>query len=499
MDVEHPLKSGYGPDNEAHKQLQREVEDVITWHKNSIEMPPFAAGELIVIALICSSGTTAGKAMTDEDILRWIVTSFKFYNARMHDECSKRLHHLKVTSASRWSQLESSAGDDETANAEYPSIMSAVFRELLSVEGRADDEDLEGEADMALVVKGFFIAFHQDEVPLTENTPDQPPNPGDSPSPSRWYITNSQARMFLRKWLEPERKGRFDFFGLPAELRNRIYEDVLLYPLPGVQISSRSPPFVLKHIPNASTENLTWQATYRSPNLKWAAITTPNRTAFFRVCQQTFKEATPIYYGLNSFSFRQFRELALALQKLSPERVRQLKSLHIQMPVSHGRSMPKEKLEHLQLDTLTVGVWEGGLESGPAAFANYHCLLVIAARTKTVKFYYDGWDGYDEDGESDEDESDEDESAEDESDEGESAEDDESENEDDEDDESEDDESEGEGEGESENENEGSESEGDSSEADNERQVCKAFEAWFIDALETHKKQTVSIAGTTAK
>lgn len=139
--------------------------------------------------------------------------------------------------------------------------MSDESRFLFSSRGGVNDDDLRGAAAMDLVVKGFFTAFHENEVPVIQNKPDQSTKAGVPSEPSRWYTTNSQARMFLRKWLEPERKGHFDFFGLPAELRNHIYEEVLLYPLPGVRVTSKYSPLVLKHPPNASTEDLTWQAT----------------------------------------------------------------------------------------------------------------------------------------------------------------------------------------------------------------------------------------------
>lgn len=473
MSDERPLKSGYVPGYEARKQLQREVEDVIAPHKKDVQMPPFTTGELIVMALVCCDGTSAGKGMTDEDILRWIVTSFKFYNARMHEE---------------WLKLEFGAEDDEFVTAHYPETMSESFQFLLLSRGGVDDDDIRGMANMDLVVKGFFTTFYENEVPVIENKPDQPTEREDSPELARWYIINSQARMFLRNWLEPERKGHFDFFGLPAELRNRIYEDVLLYPLPGVQISSKLPPFVLKHMPNTSTENLTWQATYRNPRLTWAPITTPNRTAFLHVCKQAFQEAMPIYYGLNSFSLRTFEELALALQELSPERIRRLKSLHIQMPVSSERSMSKEKLRHMQLDILTVGVDETALEPRETAYARYYCLLRIAARTKKVKFYLDDWTGHDEceTDESEDEESEDEESEDDESEDNESGND---EDEDDEDENDESDDDEGDDDEGDDNDGEDDESEGDSSEEEeNEgKRICEEFEAWFVDALEAYK------------
>lgn len=93
MDDQHLPESSHVQSYEACKQLQREVEDVIAPHKKDVQMPPFTAGELIVMTLICCDGTSAGKAMTDESILRSIVTSFKFYNARMHEEFSKRFDH----------------------------------------------------------------------------------------------------------------------------------------------------------------------------------------------------------------------------------------------------------------------------------------------------------------------------------------------------------------------------------------------------------------------
>ncbi|KAI7502149.1 hypothetical protein KC367_g2367 [Hortaea werneckii] len=166
---------------DALQLLRNEIQQVIRPYTTADEEPPFPGGELVVMALVDTDEDTLPK----DRILRWVIDTFKYYRDVFID---KALQHLGP-------DLNFDIGSDE-----------GVFENITE-------------------------AFTEYELPIREGLATS-----KKCNTRVWSVTTQAARVYLRHWLEPERKGVFPFLGLPPEIRNNIYELLFTFPSSGIHV-----------------------------------------------------------------------------------------------------------------------------------------------------------------------------------------------------------------------------------------------------------------------
>ena len=267
---------------EARARVREEIMNLIKPYRESNKEPQFSAPELIVMALL----STTEPWLLLNDILRWIITTFKCYK--------------------------------EMALDDYASFFA---------------EDSEYAQVPEVVIEGFHKAFDCWKAPLYN------PNGTIVVEPFNGYtdgtymhvmVPVAAGRIFLRRWLEPERKGKFPFLRLPAELRNTIYQMVFTFPKSGIYVGPR--PLqgrgveLLQREDEEYSEHCSWEddpdSTLGSPPLQEVL-------ALLSVNKQVYKEAMPFFYQINHF----YCENPEAFMKfgcgVGQERFQHLRDIHI--------------------------------------------------------------------------------------------------------------------------------------------------------------------------
>lgn len=230
------------------------------------ERPPFSPGELIVMAIICSD-----TAYVDRDTIHhWITESVPYY----------RLHARNPSRTMGGGSLGDLGFSDVLWNAEIPLVCKRVF-----------DED--------------------ENIPKGANR-------------VSWSTKPCQARMYLRRWLEPVREGGFRFLDLPAELRNRVYEELLVYPGPALDIDHKGWGC---RVSNRVCDSEDHPAKFRR---YWYSAEPPAKTLqLLLASKQIYREAMPVYYGLNKFKISNQYKLCEVLGALSADRLRHIKNIEV--------------------------------------------------------------------------------------------------------------------------------------------------------------------------
>jgi len=147
-------------------------------------------------------------------------------------------------------------------------------------------------------------------VPITQVFEDSPlefskPREGENshrlrPLTTLWTVDARTARIFLAKYLEPERQGIFRLLDLPPEIRNTIYSFALSYPLLEVQAENNDIFNSRFHI----SEN----TLYSKPGSMERGLLNYVHTnsiddllAIVHVNRQIYREALPIFFSVNDF------------------------------------------------------------------------------------------------------------------------------------------------------------------------------------------------------
>lgn len=284
------------PEERCRLQLKQEITIIIEPYRTLSEKPPFSAAELIVMAVVCFDGHPAGP--TCSEILQYIILSFRHY------------------------------------------ICKSVQEYADSFRGAYNERRDYGSHFVPCAVDGFWRAFKDYESPLIETTHNEA-----GKEVERYTVAPAEARLFLRRILEPRRNGFFNFFELPAELRNRIYEYLLLFSGDGDLTIARalgfpSGPctFLLRQRANESAPLSNDQQTkfhvfggplgYYPVN---GTVAPPSRShlAIFSTCRQAHDEAMPLFYGLTHIRFHCLDAIEQYLVKGQRRRVRKLGSVGI--------------------------------------------------------------------------------------------------------------------------------------------------------------------------
>ncbi|KAK4555137.1 hypothetical protein LTR86_007903 [Recurvomyces mirabilis] len=282
-------KTSDQPDDDARFRLRTEIQSLLTSYTDQETKPPFSTAELIVMATICSPQ----KSLSNTDILLWIISTFHFYS-----------HHALYAYAACHPE-PNTFGD-----LDHPT----------------------------LIVENFHNIFTDRDVPL------RTPSGGTVNGVDCFDVTCSPgpARIFLRKWLEPERKGSFRFLDLPAELRTRVYDLLFTFPSSGLCFSPYQPGLRLLH------RDIDDIGTVKSGEKDWAEHGEWSKTPTFRLnLQTTFAlltvnkqlrvEATPALYARNRIYFFGLHHFC-RFMLLTPERLKQLKKAYLTFEIC-GRAL----------------------------------------------------------------------------------------------------------------------------------------------------------------
>ncbi|CAK1366645.1 hypothetical protein CB0940_09000 [Cercospora beticola] len=256
--------------------LRDEVAALIEPWRNADTKPPFTTGELIVIVFVIMGK----EQMSETEIHSNILRRFSYY-------CN-----LAIDSLTYIVEKTCDDGLDEGFDSPIDDFYDALRDSELPVRRKYIDSFHSGYEDASTLVKIFLPA----------------------------------ARIYLRHQLEPERLGTFDFMGLPAELREKVYKMLLIYPKRGLCISSSFPDgFVgLVLTPRQRDSPLAvWEAFEKR---KYELVCLPKMRevlSILRVSKQICSETLPIFYRNNLFHFPSLEELQKALGIVGRE-VRQM-------------------------------------------------------------------------------------------------------------------------------------------------------------------------------
>ena len=177
-----------------------------------------------------------------------------------------------------------------------------------------------------------------------------------------WQVCDGEARVYLEHTLCQERSGTFPFLDLPAELRNKIYDMVLQYPVSGILLAPHEPQTFYTTTKDLSTpfsteksvHQLRWRLSklYEQPIQKSLSLLLVNK--------QTFTEAFPSFYRNNVFHFRTTQHAYEVLQRMPSYRRQHISQLAVHYdpddPATASRlcsyftSMPKLQKLYLYIE-----------------------------------------------------------------------------------------------------------------------------------------------------
>lgn len=289
---------------EARQALRDEILERIAPYQSGYRRPPFKAGHLIVMALVCADK----ERLSQQEIHRWILRSFPYFGNRLMD----------------W---------------------------YLDAYQEPQDGDYNPPGEF---VKGFGHAIRHFDLPLDEHQRGL-----DS---LEFSLTTGAAKLALARLSETERAGTFPFLKLAPELRNRIYEMLFKYPAPGIgflgyRIDRKSILLSRSNSDRSFTE-------LQHPDLDQYVFTEPIHTtlAIARTCKQILKEAMPMFYGMNTFYFGSIDDVHRKIDRLPLTRAKHFKDVHLELYYLDRDGGPFEAVFHwlsqLSLDKLSLHMTE---------------------------------------------------------------------------------------------------------------------------------------------
>lgn len=283
-------------------ELTERIKKAIAPWRKAVEEPPFTPVELIFMALSMRGGEATG-----ERIFLWIGSTFNYYNKLMVE--ANCYVGPRTTSRSDRAQRASLAVQD------LRSAMAEKLQEL--------------------------------DLPL------QYYRPGIMAAPV--YRTSTESAVHI---LAPRighntyrRAKTFNFFGLPSELRDIIYDMVFTFPRSGLVLEMH------RTWTQDSAEDRKFLVRSRSPNLKFShTVFLDHRERFssghdwvktrsildilqpLLVCRQFYDEAMPKFYKLNHFHFPTVATLRQSLIKMPSTRRDQLTDISFNYDITNYRT-----------------------------------------------------------------------------------------------------------------------------------------------------------------
>ena len=194
--------------------------------------------------------------------------------------------------------------------------------------------DRNGERRTEYVVPGFEKAFDCWEAPFVDPTDEGIVALDNERFLEEYTVPITAGRIYLRKWLEPARKGSFPFLKLPAELRNTIYEMVLTFPATGFDIGdrvhTRHGVVLSQRETDKWPEPLAW-STHRVNDILHSAPM-QKVLALLSVNKQLYNEAMPYFYQTNFFYFGNIEIFTKFMNRVPKARLHYLSDVYISMP-----------------------------------------------------------------------------------------------------------------------------------------------------------------------
>lgn len=147
----------------------------------------------------------------------------------------------------------------------------------------------------------------------------------------KWAIKPFSASSYLNKSLNlrfKKRKEPFRIMDLPAELRVMIYEEVLQFPPSGVLINTKWKDMeaaVVSRDFGAPMDLTCWNQYAHRPAFKDALLS--KRLELFLVSRLVYKEAMPVFFGINHFVFSDIDDLNHFLTTTPSHRLQYIKHL----------------------------------------------------------------------------------------------------------------------------------------------------------------------------
>ncbi|KAI7534925.1 hypothetical protein KC331_g12297 [Hortaea werneckii] len=245
------------------------------------------------MAILCSDAS----ALTPIDVFCWISKNFTYYSNQLIDTNVRCLHN------------KSEAG--------------YYLEELL-------EPRLAG-------------SLGQYDVPLRGMYPEAPYDERlKFYTPVDFTVTPAAGRTFLRRWLEPERKGTFPFLDLPAEIRNEVYKLLLQFPESGIKIHSlgesgqEDDRVAMKVFSRIDGDEDPFDHVSKLPvhGVCWDIKPPPTFEilALLATSKQIHSEACPLFYSLNRFRFSSIRALHTVLtDPTQKNRLQHIRSIQINL------------------------------------------------------------------------------------------------------------------------------------------------------------------------
>ncbi|KAI7193512.1 hypothetical protein KC316_g3042 [Hortaea werneckii] len=280
-------------DDMARESIRKEILTLIEPFARSPDQPPFNEAELTVMAILSSDAS----ALTPIDVFCWISKTLTYYSNQLIGTNVRCLHN------------KAEAGH--------------YLEELL-------ESRLAG-------------SLGQYDVPLRGMYPEAPYDERlKFYTPVDFTVTPAAGRTFLRRWLEPGRKGIFPFLDLPAELRNEVYKLLLQFPESGIKIHSLGESgqgddrVVMKVFSRIDGDEDPFDHVSKVPvhGVRRDIKTPPTSEilAFLATNRQIHAEARPLFYSLNRFRFSSIRALHTVLtDPTQTNRLQHIRSIQINL------------------------------------------------------------------------------------------------------------------------------------------------------------------------
>lgn len=264
--------------------LREEISQLIDPWRHSAEKPPFTVGEMAVFALVFSDKLDETREdvhlLSLKDVQASILRAFGYYNEL---NIKALAHNPRVQN--QWN--------------------------LVPLPRRG-------------VIQGFPKTLREFDLPVIVTTLEYHDHWADC----TYGISPNAARVYLRRWLEPARRGAFRFLDLPPELRNRIYEMVLRFPDTGINLTRKKKLQTFRVDYHQKDEILDPYCASDRESL----VTVEHLSGLLALlfsCKKIHREASSVFYEVNNFRFDTIKGLHSALVAMSPRTQKQVEGLHL--------------------------------------------------------------------------------------------------------------------------------------------------------------------------
>jgi hypothetical protein len=277
----HDLDMSFEKKSTVNENVKAEVTALIEKYRNSNEAPSFSGAELIVMAAVCIDKSPVKL----REVVDWILKTFRYYN----DQVVREYMRASYSSLPYYP----------------PTVAPELFEGLDCWDAPINNAEWEQ------------VIINEDEISLRRLI----------------IVDPEKARIFLRRWLEPERKGTFRFLDLPAEIRNTIYGMVF-----GLHVTIHMDQYEKPEAGHGATvlkreDDTVDDTEARSHAIADAFETAPMQIvlALLSVNKQIHREAMAEFYQTNSFCIIGIAKLNNLVTSMSPIRFQWLGRINLRI------------------------------------------------------------------------------------------------------------------------------------------------------------------------